>query len=321
MSRSLNQLPAAGLLTNAAKGFVDGLNIRQQQTLREQELTSRDNFRREQLQLQKERLNAQKENQGLLAQIQGKKLGFNIEDGGLVEDPGFTNRLARQSFAEDYTKSYDPEDPSGLLGFDVDKKPDAEKESDLLDYLLKKRKLEGLDASQRDLYKDWESNTTTKISRVFFPQYEKLKESAKAGTAQGDLSLIFAFMKMTDPQSVVRESEYAAAADTRGWFETAQQWLPKIQSGETLPPEQRQRFVNMANKFAKIQAQEQNKFDAYTTGKARNDYGYDNFKIERLTGRNYQDQAFDPKIKEYADQYSLDYNQAKKILEGRGYGK
>jgi hypothetical protein len=35
--------------------------------------------------------------------------------------------------------------------------------------------------------------------------YSKIEISAKKGTPQGDMSLIFAYMKMLDPGSVVRE--------------------------------------------------------------------------------------------------------------------
>ncbi|MDO4713960.1 MAG: hypothetical protein Q4B28_04950 [bacterium] len=41
--------------------------------------------------------------------------------------------------------------------------------------------------------------------------YNTVKSASTLGTAAGDMSLIFAYMKILDPNSTVRESEYANA--------------------------------------------------------------------------------------------------------------
>lgn len=60
--------------------------------------------------------------------------------------------------------------------------------------------------------------------------------------AQGDLTLVFNFMKLLDPRSVVRESEFANAENTRGVPETIRQQFNRLRAGERLSAEQRSRF-------------------------------------------------------------------------------
>jgi hypothetical protein len=61
------------------------------------------------------------------------------------------------------------------------------------------------------------------------------------------VGLIFSFGKMLDPDSVVRESEYALIANARGISDTLQQLIPRIQSGARLSPQQLQSMQQVAN--------------------------------------------------------------------------
>jgi hypothetical protein len=74
--------------------------------------------------------------------------------------------------------------------------------------------------------------------------YRKVK--AARDNAVGDVSLIFGYMKMLDPGSVVREGEYATAANTRGVPETVMNLYNRIIKGERLTPGQRENFVAQA---------------------------------------------------------------------------
>lgn len=60
------------------------------------------------------------------------------------------------------------------------------------------------------------------------------------------VSLIFAFGKMLDPESVVRESEYALIANARGLYDTLQQMIPALQTGAKLTPKQLQSMQQIA---------------------------------------------------------------------------
>lgn len=55
----------------------------------------------------------------------------------------------------------------------------------------------------------WENRT--KLFRELDRQFKNIKDAQGRATAQGDIAIIFAFMKMNDPTSVVREGEQAMA--------------------------------------------------------------------------------------------------------------
>ena len=69
----------------------------------------------------------------------------------------------------------------------------------------------------------------------------------------GDLALIFNFMKMLDPGSVVRESEFATAENTAGVPTRIRNIYNKILSGEKLAPQQRADFLEQANNLFQSQ--------------------------------------------------------------------
>lgn len=71
------------------------------------------------------------------------------------------------------------------------------------------------------------------------------------GTAGGDLALIFNFMKMLDPGSVVRESEFATAAAAASVPERLKGAYNRVISGERLTEKQRANFTDQAQKIFK----------------------------------------------------------------------
>ena len=82
-------------------------------------------------------------------------------------------------------------------------------------------------------------------------QFSKIKTSASVDSAAGDMSLIFAYMKMLDPTSVVREGEQATAENARGVTDGIMNMYNKAVSGEKMTPNQRADFVNTARKLFK----------------------------------------------------------------------
>lgn len=69
-------------------------------------------------------------------------------------------------------------------------------------------------------------------------------QTSKDPTRQ--VALIFSFGKMLDPDSVVRESEYALIANARGLADQLQQMIPRIQSGARLSPQQLRSMQDVA---------------------------------------------------------------------------
>ncbi len=80
----------------------------------------------------------------------------------------------------------------------------------------------------------------------------KTIESAFTGpsSAAGDLAGIFAYMKVLDPGSVVRESEFANAAAAAGAPERVKAALGRVQRGERLSEATRQDFLDRARRIA-----------------------------------------------------------------------
>lgn len=77
----------------------------------------------------------------------------------------------------------------------------------------------------------------------------KIKEASKISKGAGDIALVTSFMKMLDPGSVVREGEFAKAADTAGLLSTLQNKAAQLQKGSFLSDEQRKDFVTLAEKY------------------------------------------------------------------------
>ena len=83
--------------------------------------------------------------------------------------------------------------------------------------------------------------------------YKKVEAAANDPSAAGDLSLIFGFMKILDPASVVRETEFANAQNAAGVPDQIRNQYNKILSGERLNPNQRADFIRQARELAKSQ--------------------------------------------------------------------
>lgn len=82
--------------------------------------------------------------------------------------------------------------------------------------------------------------------------YDNIAVSAKNPTPAGDMSLIFAYMKLLDPPSTVREKEYAAAENARGVPEGIRNLYNKTIEGKLLTQKQREDFSGRANSLYKV---------------------------------------------------------------------
>jgi len=79
--------------------------------------------------------------------------------------------------------------------------------------------------------------------------YKRVLVSAEEPSAAGDLSLIFNYMKMLDPGSVVRESEFANAAATGSLGQRFIATGQKLLEGERLSDVMRNDFLNRSNRL------------------------------------------------------------------------
>jgi len=91
----------------------------------------------------------------------------------------------------------------------------------------------------------------TKVYGELGSTFNNIQSSANANTGPGDIALITGFMKMLDPNSVVRETEFATARDTAGLFENLRNQAQKLQSGQlfSLDSKQRKEYVDLAKQY------------------------------------------------------------------------
>lgn len=107
-----------------------------------------------------------------------------------------------------------------------------------------------------DMRKEFDAQT--KDFRAVRDSYNRIQASAQNPTPAGDLSLIFNYMKMLDPGSVVREAEFATAANaapllTRVGLDAEK--LKGVWEGQRLTPEQRADFLNRSDQLYQEQDQ------------------------------------------------------------------
>lgn len=96
------------------------------------------------------------------------------------------------------------------------------------------------------LRKEFNALPEVKSFREASTSFDKIQRAAATPSAAGDLSLIFAYMKVLDPGSTVREGEFAAAAAAAGADQRLLGAIEKVRSGQKLTPEQRADFVARA---------------------------------------------------------------------------
>lgn len=104
----------------------------------------------------------------------------------------------------------------------------------------------------------------TKLSKTFIDvrdAYGRIIESGTSPSAAGDLSLIFNYMKMLDPDSVVRESEFATAANSAGVPARIRAQYNRLLSGERLASSTRLDFISRSKKLYDRQLKTQRQLD------------------------------------------------------------
>ena len=104
--------------------------------------------------------------------------------------------------------------------------------------------------AEADLRKEWKKFETPYDEIEI--KHQKLVSALERQTGVGDMSAIFVYMKMLDPGSVVRESEFAQAQQTAGAFETIRVRMAQIAEGDKLSNPQRREFLALAEEFRNL---------------------------------------------------------------------
>lgn len=118
----------------------------------------------------------------------------------------------------------------------------------------------------------YSSGAIPKQAESIAQAYDKVRVSAAGNSAASDMALLYGFMKLQDPDSAVRESEFAAAAQSGSLGERMQGFVTKLASGQRLTPDQRADFVRQAESLARShQAMLQRENERWTAIAQRND--------------------------------------------------
>lgn len=102
---------------------------------------------------------------------------------------------------------------------------------------------------EAEFRKEFNSIQTVKEFQTVRDAYANVKQTGSNPSAAGDLSMIFAFMKILDPNSVVREQEFANAQNAAGVPDRIRNVYNRVLSGERLNENQRLDFMGQAEKI------------------------------------------------------------------------
>lgn len=96
-------------------------------------------------------------------------------------------------------------------------------------------------------------NKETQDFRDVNASYSRIKATAEKPSPAGDIALIFNYMKMLDPRSVVREGEFATAQNAGSLPVRIRAQYNKLMSGERLTEEQRSDFLGQSKNLYNAQ--------------------------------------------------------------------
>ncbi|MBT8145454.1 MAG: hypothetical protein KJN90_01295 [Gammaproteobacteria bacterium] len=162
--------------------------------------------------------------QGIIGQM---GIGDMIEPGQQREFVGrFGTELMKQGFTDEAFKVMQMAGPQGATGEGKDK-------------LLKQH---------RDRV-----FTVSKPMQIIDSAYEKIQRVSTEETATGDMSMIFGIMKLNDPNSTVREGEYATASNAGGVSDRLRNIYNMAIDGQKLTGRQRTQFLATADNLYKGQ--------------------------------------------------------------------
>jgi hypothetical protein len=124
-------------------------------------------------------------------------------------------------------------------------------ETERLDQLAKLEKIKGEPGKlMREDEKEFRTMySTSPIVKTFNDSQtniNKVIEGASRGDAPGDFGVIFGYLKILDPNSTVRETEFANVSNARGTPESVIALYNKVKAGELLTPDQRKEFTESA---------------------------------------------------------------------------
>jgi hypothetical protein len=87
----------------------------------------------------------------------------------------------------------------------------------------------------------------------------QMQSLGRSGNPADDVAMIFSFMRSLDPNSTVREGEFATAQNTAGVPERLRNYYNQAKTGELLSPNQRQDMIRTAERLYRAQVETYNR--------------------------------------------------------------
>lgn len=171
--------------------------------------------------------------------------------------------------------------PQGMLGLDVGGNKFAYNEKDFVTPRENAELIAGRDATRAqatsenrnfqqtaEMRKEYGGLPTTKDTQQVVNAYSKILKASEDESPAADLSLIYGIMRMQDPSSTVRESEFGLAASSGSFGDKIKNYYEQAATGKRLQPSQRQDLVNQANKIYSAQMETQKALEGQYSSKA-----------------------------------------------------
>lgn len=93
---------------------------------------------------------------------------------------------------------------------------------------------------------DVDKDPEIRAARETLSAFQRVKDSVKKDDAASDMSLVYAYVKMMDPGTGVKEGEYNTIENARGYSDSLLGFLERVNSGKRLTTEQRKQFFQSA---------------------------------------------------------------------------
>lgn len=247
----------------ASQALMQGNQLQQQQGQFEKEqqfareqLAALNDYRNSQIGLQRDQFNAQQAMQRQRLQMAQEERNRNP----------FVEKLQQIEAIPD---QYLGEDPTGTRQALMQSALSAGQEA---------RSFADMVKGESDLRKEVNALPEVKNSLSALTSFERISSAAAGESGPDDIAIIFNYMKMLDPESVVRESEYATAANAAGVPERVRAMFNRIKNGERLAPDTRKSFLSAAARQANVYTENLRSVrERY--GPVVDSYGYDRSRV------------------------------------------
>lgn len=190
---------------------------------------------------------------GLLGNFIGERTGLkpgagSIQAAATMQDRANRMRSIGMELANTYEGGITPANQGEFMG----KYGNALIKAGMIDEGLKVMGMGGgvapidqkqVNALRSELYK------VTGTQRTMEAAIGKIESVGNSETPAGDMALLFSFMKLLDPNSTVREGEYATAANAGSAFERVGSLYNRVLNGQLLTASQRADFLGQSRKL------------------------------------------------------------------------